>query len=785
MATPAQIERQIQLETAQMEEGIAQLHANTKKAKDKQYASSTVYAQKMLKTAIPVVAAEIKRIRSTRLLRGTAGTALGPMARHTLTIPDEVAALLTLKVLFDVCTDPRDKSDLANNVIDRVGIALEQEAKWRFFSEQNPDYLKWITQHHHKGKGLHYRDYDTTRRFAKQDIKWDSWPRASRVKIGAAFADAALSSTNWWERKLKRDGRRTTLHILPTGEMLTIVSGLMAQAEAFAPLNLPMLIEPNDWTNETAGGYLTNEVRRGNKLIRTFGPSRLQGDKPLEFLNHLQKVGYRINPFILQVAQRLEDDAYKVSKGKFIPEDIRPLPEKPFDIETNQVAREDYRRRAAETHDYNSQSLKKSIRTKMTMSMARRFSKEKEYFLPWSYDYRGRVYPIPTYLTPQDTCFGKSLIQFAQGEPLTDRGLYWLKFQLSTTYGLDKATMEERQEWAESAECLKIVEAIATEPIVNISQWEACDEPFLFLAAAEEYYSLVISKTRKHTHLPVAVDATCSGLQVLAGLSHDKSTAELVNVFPGARPSDAYKAVANLVNPHLPKEWGIQLQRGDVKRVVMTIPYNAKPFSNRGYIKASLTDKDRSEQVEVTPEQLTLITRLTRDAMRQIVPGPLKVMDWLNSEIGAAIKAGKDHIEWTTPSGFNVRQDLRKVNTERIDTYLMGRVQLHIGTSLGAPDLKHHKNAGAPNLIHSMDASILQIGLRTFEAPFTVIHDSVLCSANHMDSMQRSVRSAYEKIFVHNSPLHDFADAIGAQTEPPMEYTFDPSMVKESTYFFS
>ena len=345
--------------------------------------------------------------------------------------------------------------------------------------------------------------------------------------------------------------------------------------------------------------------------------------------------------------------------------------------------------------------------------------------------------------------------------------------------------MEERQEWAESTECVEIIKAIATDPIGNISQWEECDEPFLFLAAAEEYYSLVISKTRVNSHLPVAVDATCSGLQVLAGLSHDKSTAELVNVFPGERPSDAYKAVANLVNPELPKEWGIQLLRGDVKRVVMTIPYNAKPFSNRGYIKASLTDEDRAEQVEVTPEQLTLITRLTREAMRKIVPGPLQVMDWLNAEIGAAIKAGKDHIEWTTPSGFNVRQDLRKVNTERIDTFLMGRVQLHIGTSLGAPDLKHHKNAGAPNLIHSMDASILHIGLDGFAAPFTVIHDSVLCGANHMDAMQTAVREAYVEIFLHNSPLHDFADAIGATTEPPMEYTFDPSTVTESTYFFS
>ena len=240
----------------------------------------------------------------------------------------------------------------------------------------------------------------------------------------------------------------------------------------------------------------------------------------------------------------------------------------------------------------------------------------------------------------------------------------------------------------------------------------------------------------------------------------------------------------------------------------MTIPYNAKTFSNRGYIRDALTER----KVEITKEQLTEITRLTREAMRKIVPGPLKVMDWLNLEIGKAIKSGKrDVIEWTTPSGFNVRQDLRKVQTERIKTNLLGEIKLNIGTSLGEPDLNHHKNAGAPNLIHSMDASILHIGLQEFGVPsvssrqeieeinddpigpikvqvghpFTVIHDSVLCGANHMDDMQKAVRDAYAKIFVEHSPLHDFAEAIEAESDPPMEYTFDPGLVTESDYFFS
>lgn len=810
MATPRQIDRQIALETQMVEDGIAQLQANIRKAEERSYASSTVYAQKLLKEAIPEVAAEIKEIRTNRLLRGKAGAALAPLVKYTMTIDDNVVAMIVLKVLFDCASSPKDKADNTVKVIDKIGTAIEAEAKWRWFKDQDPDLLRRISHHHHAGKGYHYKDYDMTRRFSQEEHKWERWPATARTKIGNAFADAACRSTGWWKRETQHDKDkrshkvRTTSKLTPTEELVRLVDALKDQAELFAPLNWPMLVEPNDWTNETPGGYLTNQVRRGNDLIRMFGPSPLQGEKPLEFLNHLQKVAYRINHFILDVAQRLENDSYPVKDGKFIPEDRWPMPVKPHDIDTNKEAREAYRKEATKVHDHNSTAAKTCIRTKLTMSMARKFAKEERYYLPWSYDYRGRVYPIPAFLTPQDTCFGKSLIQFADGEPLTERGLYWLRFQLATTYGLDKATMEERQAWAQSKEALTIIKRIATDPIGNISDWESTDEPFLFLAAAEELYALTIACTRHTTHLPVAVDATCSGLQVLAGLSHDGSTAELVNVKPGAKPSDAYKAVANRVNPKLPAEWGIQLTRSDVKRVVMTIPYNAKTFSNRSYIRDELTER----KVEVTKEQLTKITALTREAMREIVPGPLNVMDWLNTEIGRAIKNGADHISWETPSGFVVKQDLRKTKTERIDANLMGRIQLKIGVGFGDPDLNHHKNAGAPNLIHSMDASILQLGLRQFGVPsistrrdydgletntghnyykghpFTVIHDSVLCGANHMDEMQAAVRDAYVEIFLHHSPLHDFAEAIGAETPPPMEYTFDPETVKESTYFF-
>ena len=109
--------------------------------------------------------------------------------------------------------------------------------------------------------------------------------------------------------------------------------------------------------------------------------------------------------------------------------------------------------------------------------------------------------------------------------------------------------MQERLEWVDNNHHTHL--SIAVDPIGQLSEWEAADEPWQFLAACEEYYAVVIKKFRKTTGLCVAVDATCSGLQILAGLARDKSTASLVNVVPGDKPADAYKTVANAMIPLL------------------------------------------------------------------------------------------------------------------------------------------------------------------------------------------------------------------------------------------
>ena len=213
----------------------------------------------------------------------------------------------------------------------------------------------------------------------------------------------------------------------------------------------------------------------------------------------------------------------------------------------------------------------------------------------------------------------------------------------------------------------------------------------------------------------------------------------------------------------------------------MTIPYNAKPFSNRSYIKEAL----REDGIEVEKEELTQIVKAVRAAMNEKFEGPMQVMKWIEEEVRKAIDRGANKLTWTTPSGFVVTQSLMKKQVERVQLQLLGKCNIFVATAdKNEVDKLHHLNATSPNLIHSLDSSLLHLSAIRFNAPIALIHDSVLCRATDMSNLSTLVRETYMHLFAEHDYLRDFADSIGAQTEPPIIGDLCPETVIDSTYFF-
>jgi DNA-directed RNA polymerase len=778
LPTPAQIEAQIQLERDAISHGLKKLHKNTKDLEDKSYASATIYGATSIDSLLPRVIEKIEAT-TTRLTKGQAGVAFKEIQQHLHSIDAPAAAAISLKLTFDKVFSYKEDSNLATKVCEAIGVAVEQECQMRYYENTAPGLLKTIKDNYwHRSIGTQQKLTVVRTLMNRSDIEhWKTWGSSTRIKLGGWLLDCIMQASGWFTKDMIQRGKRRLQYVIPTPEFLQIKDAVMRNAELFSPLAWPMLIEPNDWTNDRSGGYLLNEVMCGHNLVRRGNPSSIQGEIPLTFLNRIQKVAYRLNPFIVKVAEEL--DRLERPVGKFLPIVHHELPVKPVDIATNKEARHEYNRKAAEVHNTQAQEFRKSCRTRMTMEAVNRFKDKEKFYIPWSFDYRGRAYPIPAFLTPQDTDFGKSLLRSYEESYLTPESEDWLAFQVATTWGLDKSPMSERLAWVKDNNTF--IKRIVLDPIGCLPEWEVADEPWQFLAACEEYYHCVLSGERQFTGLFVATDATCSGLQILAGLARDASTARLVNVLPSDTPQDAYKVVAEAAKPHCPESIQPYLDRKVVKRVVMTVPYNAKPFSNRGYIKEALKEKG----VEISKEDLTETVNAVRDAMNCVVPGPMAVMSWIEAEVANAIDNGKQQLEWVTPSGFVVNQKLMKKNTVRVDLQLLGRCQLTVAVDdSNKVDRNHHKNATAPNLIHSLDASLLHLAAIRFNAPIALIHDSVLCRATDMSTLSTVVRETYMHLFAEHDYLNDFASQIGAETTPPIIGDLKPESVIESTYFF-
>ena len=85
-----------------------------------------------------------------------------------------------------------------------------------------------------------------------------------------------------------------------------------------------------------------------------------------------------------------------------------------------------------------------------------------------------------------------------------------------------------------------------------------------------------------------------------------------------------------------------------------------------------------------------------------------------------------------------------KKKVERLDLQLLGRCQLSVATDeTNDVDLSRHKAATAPNLIHSLDASLLHLAVRSFDEPIALIHDSVLSRCCDMDKLSAIIRETY------------------------------------------
>jgi Autographiviridae RNA polymerase len=218
-----------------------------------------------------------------------------------------------------------------------------------------------------------------------------------------------------------------------------------------------------------------------------------------------------------------------------------------------------------------------------------------EFYTPMNVDKRGRVYGVPFYLNHQRQDWVRCLFRFKHGLPIGVDGIHWLKIYLATT-GDFEITLEdgtksriskrphaERIRWVEQN--LDNIHAAADRPFENYNWWEQAGrkKKYQFLAACRELSQAVRVGPTFVSYLPIAFDASASGIQHLCAMSRAPEGV-LVNLASRECPADVYELVADRVvdrirERHLNAWAYIQLNfipfdRRHVKKCVMTYFYN-------------------------------------------------------------------------------------------------------------------------------------------------------------------------------------------------------------------
>lgn len=204
----------------------------------------------------------------------------------------------------------------------------------------------------------------------------------------------------------------------------------------------------------------------------------------------------------------------------------------------------------------------------------------------------------------------------------TYTGWQWLLIDAANQYGLDKKLFEERIQWA--TDNLHRLEEIAEEK----GQWK---ERPLYLKAV-----MAIRKAQRGeaTGHMVAVDAICSGVQIMSCLTGCVSGASATGLIDPNRRADAYKEVTDEMNVVLAAEGlSVDVSRDDAKSATMTFYYGSKkePEAIFG---------------EKTPELDAFY-----QATQTVAPGAYELrQDLLKSWRPYALSH-----EWKLPDGFDAR----------------------------------------------------------------------------------------------------------------------------------
>jgi len=640
-------------------------------------------------------------------------------------------------------------------------------------------------------------------------------------------------------------------HVHASPKVMDWVTHHNAHAEMLNPDYYPCIIPPQPWTSMYDGGYWYQHPDITTTLIKSRDKEYLRAVNSLLINGHLEEVRHAVNA-LQATAWKVDTDILEIAeavwnaggdRADLPPQDFHHLPLCPVcgkDITDSASALikhecfetcdkeifKAWKKQAKEVRELNAREQGKRISVAKTLKIAKTMSRYDQFFFPYQLDFRGRIYTIPAYLTPQGTDLAKGLLRFAEAKPLGNmQAVKWLAVHVSNTYGNDKVSLDDRYSW--TVQNQEKILACAEDPLEN-DWWMDADSPFCFLAACKEWAGYVAEGLAFRSSLPIAMDGTCNGLQIFSLILRDEIGGQAVNLVPDDKPNDIYGIVAQKVidrilsdsenkalDVDIETDSGkmkfnrfrdakvlreLHITRKTTKRQVMVMPYGGTMQSCIEYTREWLEGQNVWHKNSAEFRRYSLVlARYIWDEIGTTVVKAREAMDYLQS-IARAVNKLDRPIYWETPCGLPIKQGYRKYKTERVRTLIGDEmILIHNPTDEVGYNKVKQANSISPNFVHSFDAAALQ--KTVFDCvsqgihSFAMIHDSYGTHAADAPLLAKTLRETFVSMFGHTDQLKIFeenllkqnCDGLIAEDLPsrPSFGNLDVEEVKNSLFFFA
>ena len=646
----------------------------------------------------------------------------------------------------------------------------------------------------------------------KLGIEDHGFSNTEQAQIGNLVLDVIRETSGIFNFEFIHINNKKTSWVLTLNE--EVISWLENEQERLSwlfPFHMPMVAEPAPWTGPKTGGYLSSDmgitfVSSHNRRQRDTDPNDMP--EVTRAVNAIQETKWQINKPVLDVIKQIWENGG--GSCKLPPREKLPMPAQPADIDTNEEARKAWRLEAREVANDEAANVTKRVMAAQRLWIADKFSNKDVIYFPHKLDFRGRIYPICTVLSPQGDDMSKGLLQFAEAKPLGESGVKFLKIHIANVFGQDKKSFDDRIQWVDDNHEMLLDSGLY--PMDGQRFWQEADggdNPWQALAACIEYAGYCEHGIEHMSKIPIALDGSCSGLQHYSAILKDKDGGSAVNLVPQDKPADLYSQVKDRTEKKL-QEIGEgdkyyecaeafkgTLTRKIVKRPAMTYCYSVTPMG--------AADQIRDYLKEIGDNRVKLgfnLGFIVHGAVGEEVGAAKQAMDWLQAAADVFSKANLS-VEWTTPTGFRGIQQYMKPTFERVRTYF-GENKMQLSSFLKTDKVDKNKasNSVAPNFIHSLDGSHLQ---RTVNAckqqagidAFAMVHDSFGVHACHAEDMARILREEFVTMyneydletlraeFVERLNQSGNPDLVAELPECPVKGDLDLNDVMCADYFFS